>query len=87
MKYKIYRHIKFGHKLNPKTKLYEETKEEEYRILRKGTIVGLWHTVGDWSNTTDLYDYNAKFDSPEQAKSYLKCWHNEHYLGQPIELV
>ena len=31
--------------------------------------------------------HDQRFDSPEQANSYLKCWHNESYPGQEMEVI
>ena len=89
MKYKIYREVILDHKLNKETNLYEEVRTTRYGIERKGTIFGFWHTVGDWlmDSQGNRFCHDQRFDSPEQANSYLKCWHNESYPGQEVEVI
>jgi len=88
MKYKIYREVILGHILNKDTNLYEEKRTIKYGIDRKGTIFGFWHTVGDWLSTTmgDRFCQDQRFDSPDQALSYLKCWHYENYPGKEMDV-
>jgi len=80
MKYKIYKKIDRSHILNKETKLYELIETPKYYIMRKGTIFGFWHEVGDWLWSSGGPFIGLKyFDSIEQAKSYLYCWHKENY--------
>lgn len=80
MKYKIYKKIDRSHKLNKETKLYELIETPKYYIMRKGTILGFWHEVGEWLwSSGGPFISLEYFKSIEQAKSYLYCWHKENY--------
>lgn len=81
MIYKIVKYIKKDHLFNKKTRLYDLVIKEEYHIKRKGRIFGFWHIVGDWicDMNGDCWCGDDSFDTPEQAESYIKCWHEENY--------
>ena len=88
MKYKIYKKIYRSHILNKETKLYELIETPKYYIMRKGTIFGFWHEVGDWllSSGGSFIGLNY-FDSVEQTKSYLYCWHKENYPNDKDQFI
>ena len=89
MIYKICKYIERDHVLNNDTNLYELIEKEKFYIKRKGKIFGFWHTVGDWlcDIQGNSFCYDQRFDSYEQARSYLYCWHKETYGDNNIEII
>lgn len=81
MEYKICKFINRRHTLNKDTQMYELIEEDKFFILRKGTLFGFWHDVGEWLCDIEgnLFCYRDEFKSLEQAKSFLYCWHKETY--------
>ena len=64
------------------TKLYKQDNRKKYHIYRRGTIFKKrLHIVGDWlcDSQGGTWCFQNDFDSIEQAKSYIKCWHRETY--------
>ena len=90
MKYKIVSKKFYSHKLNKETKLYEPIIELKYGAYRKGKIFGFWHDVGEWMTDSqgNSFCFTDWFDSIEQCKSFVQCWHDETYgEKEPIEFI
>jgi len=88
MVYKIIKYIERHHIFNKNKGIYELIENEKFYAKRKGTIFGFWHNVGDfiWDSGGGFISLK-KYDTIEEAESYIKCFHTEHYQNNNYEIV
>lgn len=88
MIYKIIKYIERDHVFNKTKGIYELIENERFYTKRKGTIFGFWHDVGDF-----IFDSGGgfislkKYNTIEEAESYIKCFHAEHYKNNNYEII